>query len=124
MKYVPLNDQLITSAVCTQCASCCKSTSKVSNKISQSSVDYYKAIHLHPLKNNVQVIVSDKDISVRTWCAQLQSDLSCGIYATRPEVCSRFNCFTMANRDERIPESYDKIVNIIKRVHPEASIFA
>jgi Fe-S-cluster containining protein len=124
MTFKPLNESLIVSAVCTECAMCCKSTVDISSATSESSVAYYKAIHLHSSKPRTEIIVTDKSIKLRTWCAQLNDDLSCGIYAARPTVCSEFNCFSRANKDKANPEYYDKIVKIIAKVHNDPDIFA
>ena len=124
MTFRTLDESLIVSAVCTECAMCCKSTVNISEVLSNSSVAYYKAIHLHPSKPKTEIIVTDRAIKLRTWCAQLNEDLSCSVYATRPKVCSDFNCFEKANRIKQTPEYLDKIAKIIARVHNNPNIFA
>lgn len=124
--FKTLNDSLIVSAVCTECAMCCKSTVDISRDmdVSSTSIDFLKAIHLHPSKPKTEIIVTDNTVRLRTWCAQLNDDLSCGIYATRPKVCSDFNCFSRANSTGSNPQYFDKIVEIISRVHDNPDIFA
>ena len=126
MMFKTLNESLIISAVCTECAMCCKSTVDISRDmdVSSTSIDFLKAIHLHPSKPKTEIIVTDNSIRLRTRCAQLNDDRSCSIYATRPKVCADFNCFSRANSTGSNPQYFDKIVEIISRVHDNPDIFA
>ena len=124
MMFKTLNESLIISAVCTECAMCCKSTVDISRDTDVSSIEFFKAVHLHPSKPKTEIIVTDNTVRLRTWCAQLNDDRSCSIYATRPKVCADFNCFSRANSTGSNPQYFDKIVEIISRVHDNPDIFA
>jgi len=112
-----LDPSKITSSVCLQCAACCKHTSKyyeTSERYAKRKVEYLIAM-LGKSEDDF-VIINPKDNNSDQWlihvtfrCAQLNADNTCKVYKSRPEICSKFNCFVSANLSKQFPENYENI---------------
>ncbi len=136
VEYRPLNEDLITSEVCTQCGRCCKTTwvqprwnKAITNNHRVDKIPYLKEMFSQSTTSFVEER-GDNSVAVVNWCPNLKqtgfcpskdwdgvNTYKCGIYETRPDVCSAYNCFTAANGQKRNPEYFDFIKGLIERVH-------
>ena len=112
-----LDPDKITSDVCLKCAACCKHTSRyyeTSERYAKRKVEYLIAM-LGKSKDDFKIFSPKKNnsdewlIQVTFKCVQLNSDNTCKVYKSRPEICSKFNCFVTANLTKKFPENYENI---------------
>jgi len=105
------DESLITSEVCIRCASCCKLTIGKPESRPERMIEWENIIAKQT--DNIEIL---PDSRVRFHCPKLVVEgefKKCGIYESRPYICSAYNCFEMANKMNRPPENYEKIMKII-----------
>ena len=122
-------EELITSDVCIRCGSCCKLTIGTpapgpgkDEKKKERVKEWYNVI----ARQTDTIDILD-DCRIRFRCPQLKVTQEdgfklCQVYEDRPEICSAYNCFHMANLKGRPPENYEMIKGIIRQVHGEDAI--
>ena len=121
-EWKELDQDLITSEVCIQCAACCKTTTyvdKTTERYAREYVEYGMAMWGYP-KDRFKIVAKPNNIwevKVTHKCVQLNVDNTCKLYDTRPHICKKFNCFWSANIGKRYPENYDHIKKVIGEVH-------
>lgn len=109
--WTDLDPSQITGEICMQCGRCCKTTWR--QPYDEKKEDYLNA--MFELSPRSFVKRDGNQICVENWCSNLMPDLKCRIYENRPEICSKYNCFEMANSMKRLPEYYDFIMDLIRK---------
>lgn len=123
-KVKKLDESVIVSAVCQRCGDCCRGRFYVPAP-SKDQENFHRAIMGSmpgvQLNNNIEKLGTIRVLRGTIPCSKLISEgsgdkrkVACGIYPTRPKICSEFNCFTKCNGLNKHPHNLSKIQKLVQ----------